>query len=136
VSGFRPPFPGTPLWAFLEDGLAKVERQELHCHNCGKYVQFDLDMELDGNHVLECPNCKHEHCRVVKKGKITDTRWDQRNGQGTPPGHVAPNGMMVHPVSTATISTSTTSTYTVYATMSATSDSYLYCKWLNTTANA
>jgi len=30
--------------------------------------------------VLECPNCGHEHCRVVKGGIITDERWDQRNG--------------------------------------------------------
>lgn len=57
-----------------------VERQELHCHACGRYVQFDLDTELDGNHVLECPNCGHEHCRVVRDGKITGGRWDQRNG--------------------------------------------------------
>lgn len=57
-----------------------IERQELHCHNCDMFVQFDIDTELDGNHVLECPNCGHEHCRVVKNGVITDRRWDQRNG--------------------------------------------------------
>ncbi len=55
-------------------------RQELWCHNCDHYVQFVLDHTKEGNHVLECPNCKHEHCRVVKDGKITDIRWDQRNG--------------------------------------------------------
>jgi transcription elongation factor Elf1 len=38
------------------------EAQELHCHNCDKYVQFTIDTELNGNHVLECPNCGHEHC--------------------------------------------------------------------------
>jgi len=56
-----------------------IERQELYCHNCGKYVQFNLDLSLNGNHVLACPDCRHEHCRVVKDGKITDDRWDQRN---------------------------------------------------------
>jgi len=56
-----------------------IERQELHCHNCDKYVQFDLDLSLNGNHVLECPNCGHEHCRVVKNGQITLDRWDSRN---------------------------------------------------------
>jgi len=55
------------------------ERQELYCHNCGKYVQFNVDMSLNGNHVLECPNCGHEHCRVVKDGIITGDRWDSRN---------------------------------------------------------
>jgi len=57
-----------------------VQGQELYCHACGGYVRFDLDLALDGNHVLECPNCGHEHCRVVKGGVITDARWDRRNG--------------------------------------------------------
>lgn len=57
-----------------------VERQEIHCHECGKYVQFDIDVSLNGNHVLNCPNCDHEHCRVVENGRITDIRWDSRNG--------------------------------------------------------
>ncbi len=57
------------------------ERQEIHCHGCDRYVQFDIEMDLDGNHVLECPECGHEHCRVVKNGKITGDRWAQRNGQ-------------------------------------------------------
>lgn len=56
------------------------QRQELWCHACEHYVQFVLDHSRDGNHVLECPNCKHEHCRVIKNGHITDIRWDQRNG--------------------------------------------------------
>jgi hypothetical protein len=56
------------------------ERQEIHCHACDKWVQFIIDVAMDGNHVLNCPNCNHEHCRVVKDGKITDFIRDQRNG--------------------------------------------------------
>ena len=56
------------------------ERQEILCHNCGRWVQFIIDLELDGNHVLNCPNCGHEHCRVVRRGVITDIRWGQTNG--------------------------------------------------------
>lgn len=52
-----------------------TERQELHCHACNQYVQFDIDLSLNGNHVLECPNCGHEHFRVVKDGVITESRW-------------------------------------------------------------
>ena len=55
-------------------------KQEIHCHGCNRYVQFTLDLGLDGNHVLDCPNCGHEHCRVVKDGVITGERWAQRNG--------------------------------------------------------
>lgn len=58
----------------------RKRRNELHCHNCDKYVQFIIDQGLDGNHVIPCPNCGHEHCRVVKNGLITDDRWDSRNG--------------------------------------------------------
>ena len=56
------------------------QRQELHCHACNQYVQFDIDMEMSGNHVIICPNCGHEHCRVVRNGIITEARWDRRNG--------------------------------------------------------
>lgn len=63
--------------------MSRRRRQELYCHNCDHHVQFVVDMELDGNHVLNCPNCQHEHCRVVRDGRITEDRWDQRNGGGT-----------------------------------------------------
>ena len=59
--------------------MSDLRRQELYCHDCGRYVQFDVDLSLDGNHILSCPNCSHEHCRVVKDGEITDIRWDSRN---------------------------------------------------------
>lgn len=61
-----------------------IERQEIHCHACNQYVQFNMDLSMNGNHVLKCPNCGHEHCRVVKDGKITDDRWDTRNGPTIP----------------------------------------------------
>ncbi len=60
--------------------ISRVERQELHCHACDNFVRFSIDLSLNGNHVFKCPSCQHEHCRVVRDGKITDDRWDQRNG--------------------------------------------------------
>jgi hypothetical protein len=59
--------------------MAQRRRQSIICHSCNKEVSFTIDMELDGNHVFECPKCGHEHCRVVKNGEITDFRWDSRN---------------------------------------------------------
>lgn len=99
-----------------------IERQELWCHNCSRYVQFDMDMELNGNHVLECPNCGHEHCRVVKDGVITDDRWDTRNGN-------------TYSVSTTSATTSTTSVTLAYYTASASTGTGAYLisdLWLNT----
>lgn len=59
--------------------MENILRQELTCHNCNTVVQFDVDVSLNGNHVLNCPKCQHEHCRVVENGVITDHRWDSRN---------------------------------------------------------
>ena len=81
-----------------------LERQELHCHACQKYVQFSLDTSINGNHVLDCPNCGHQHCRVVYDGKISDVRWDARNGVG--------NNLPVYYISSST--TAYTATSTVY----------------------
>lgn len=55
------------------------EAQELHCHECNKYVRFVLDVEIDGNYTIICPNCGHEHLRIVEDGKVTDKRWGSRN---------------------------------------------------------
>jgi hypothetical protein len=97
-----------------------IERQEIYCHNCTRYVQFNLDLSMNGNHVLHCPNCGHEHCRVVKNGKITDDRWDTRNGPTIP-------------VSSQTTTSSTTSTYMVFNLNSAAAPGFLYQSWSNTT---
>lgn len=55
-------------------------RTPLYCHECkGNFVAV-LDYDLDGNHVVNCPECGHEHCRVIKAGVVTSDRWAQRNG--------------------------------------------------------
>jgi len=56
-------------------------RTEIYCHECNGYVRFTLDDSLNGNHIITCPNCGHEHCRVIKDGKVTGDRWSSRNGQ-------------------------------------------------------
>ena len=99
-----------------------TEKQELHCHNCNKYVQFEIDLSLNGNHVLNCPSCGHEHCRVVKDGIITGDRWDQRNGDAFYASY---------------ITCTSSSTYTTYmsvsteATTSTSGSTFLYDSWLD-----
>ncbi len=95
-----------------EAPASKIERQELYCHACGRYVQFDMDLSLNGNHVLECPNCGHEHCRVVENGRIMGDRWDRRN--------------QVYYVTGACLSTTLVSTFRT----STAGDFYLYDLWL------
>lgn len=88
-------------------GRRQRRRQELHCHECQQYVQFVVDLNLNGNHVLNCPNCGHEHCRVVKDGVITEDRWDSRNG-----GTYAIPRYLTSATSTATIHASSSAYFT------------------------
>lgn len=53
-------------------------RTDMNCTNCYKNFVAELDYSLDGNHVVECPYCGHEHCRVIKNGKVTGDRWESR----------------------------------------------------------
>ena len=103
------------------------ERQELWCHECQQYVQFDIDTELNGNHVIVCPKCGHEHCRVVENGEVTEVRWDSRNID------MQAGNTFIATGTTA----STASTYTTYNTNSATDSSasaITYGAWMNLTA--
>lgn len=54
-------------------------RTDLYCHECDKNFIAEIDYDIDGNHVIECPHCGHEHCRLIKNGIITSDRWDGRN---------------------------------------------------------
>jgi DNA-directed RNA polymerase subunit RPC12/RpoP len=55
------------------------QRTEMHCHACNKNFIAELDFDINGDHVVECAHCGHEHCRTIKDGKITEARWDGRN---------------------------------------------------------
>jgi DNA-directed RNA polymerase subunit RPC12/RpoP len=95
-----------------------IERQELHCHNCNQYVQFNLDLELNGKHILTCPKCGHKHYRYVYDGKISDRRWDQDPSQNN-----------VYNVSPFTVTYTSTSTFSRYIGGS----TFLYGAWMNLT---
>ena len=58
-------------------GSAKV-RTDMSCHQCNGNFIAELDFSVNGNHVVECPRCGHEHCRVIKDGVITSERFDSR----------------------------------------------------------
>ena len=48
---------------------------EFYCTECGKYFDVKLNMSLDGNHRVHCPNCGHIHYRYIKNGIITGDRF-------------------------------------------------------------
>lgn len=53
-------------------------RTDVLCTNCHRTFIAQLDFDIDGNHVVECPYCGHEHCRTIRAGVITGERWDGR----------------------------------------------------------
>jgi hypothetical protein len=52
-----------------------VMRSVVDCTNCGRGFVVELDLELDGNHTIPCPVCRHDHYRVVRGGEVTEDRW-------------------------------------------------------------
>lgn len=56
-----------------------VQRTDMHCHNCSKNFVAELDFDVNGEHVIECAHCGHEHLRTIKDGKITADRWGSSN---------------------------------------------------------
>lgn len=45
---------------------------------CGKVFDVKMNISFNGKHRINCPNCKHKHFRIVDNGKITDTRYEER----------------------------------------------------------
>lgn len=52
---------------------------EFNCYECSHYLYPRMNMELDGNYVVNCPNCGHKHYRTIKDGYITDTRFNENS---------------------------------------------------------
>jgi len=52
---------------------------EFYCQVCGKYFDVKLNMALNGNHRVHCPNptCKHIHYRKIENGIITGDRFNE-----------------------------------------------------------
>lgn len=71
-----------------QDGNAPLngggtQRTTIDCHSCSKNFVAELDLDINGDYVIECPHCLHEHCRTVKDGLITEGRWSGRNTSAT-----------------------------------------------------
>ena len=58
-----------------------LTRTDINCTNCSKVFIGKVDHGIDGNHIIICPHCGHEHCRVIEKGRITGERWSSRYGE-------------------------------------------------------
>lgn len=78
-SGTPLKLPPAPTYDFCHN-TGRV-RTHLFCHECdGNFIAV-IDYDLEGNHVVHCAHCGHEHCRVVRDGRVTAERWDSRLGR-------------------------------------------------------
>lgn len=84
-----------------------LQRTEMHCHACNKKFVAELDFDINGDHVIECPWCSHEHCRTIKDGKITEARWDSKPDSSA----IRVNGRSVWKSSVIQAQTSTVSAF-------------------------
>jgi DNA-directed RNA polymerase subunit RPC12/RpoP len=69
----------------LDNPLANTgqQRTDLYCHNCSKYFIGLLDYDIDGQHEIKCPHCRHTHYRKIEGGVITGERYDSDSGMQT-----------------------------------------------------
>jgi len=48
---------------------------EFYCSgSCQGYFRAKLRTNIKGDYVIICPNCRHEHFRKIRKGRITSDR--------------------------------------------------------------
>ena len=64
---------------------------ELYCHGCNNEFTAELDMDINGNHEIECPYCGHIHYRVVEDGQVTDDRYRSSMGMVRAPTFASSN---------------------------------------------
>lgn len=65
----------------MDASSRKYEHIEFYCSECQHYTYVNLCL-LEGEHVMACPNCGHEHYRHVTDGKITEKRWSTNKQAG------------------------------------------------------
>jgi len=51
------------------------------CYDCGEIIKIKLNMDLKGVHMIKCPYCSYEHCRIVENGEIISTHHDPRKNK-------------------------------------------------------
>lgn len=47
----------------------------MYCTECGRDFIAEIDYSIDGNHIVVCPLCGHNHHRVVHDGCVTEERF-------------------------------------------------------------
>jgi len=49
---------------------------------CSGYFRTKLRTNIDGDYIIVCPECGHEHFRIIRKGQITGDRHSTKERDG------------------------------------------------------
>lgn len=107
-------------------------KTNLHCHNCGGYFDAEFDESINGDHVVYCPNCGHDHYRTIKDGIVTAERWGQSPNQPSSQGSQGTYYIQ----GTVSNFTVTSGTNSVSWGTTGSISSYVTDAWYNTTASS
>lgn len=56
--------------------------EQFYCSTqCRKYFDTYLRKSMYGNYTIVCPNCGHNHFRVIKDGVVTEDRHNETLGK-------------------------------------------------------
>lgn len=55
--------------------MTDINKQEMRCTHCSIFIQFEIDLDLEGKYEIKCPKCGHRHYRTVKDNEFTEERW-------------------------------------------------------------
>jgi predicted Zn finger-like uncharacterized protein len=61
------------------------EMIEFECNDCQGFFRINLNLGVDGDFVVECPKCKRQHPRSIKKGEVVAATVEARiyrDGEG------------------------------------------------------
>lgn len=56
-----------------------MSEETLYCTECGEMLRFKKKPWKNGNLIIVCDHCGHQHCRYVSNGEVTSERWDRRS---------------------------------------------------------
>jgi len=57
-----------------------IERTRLSCHGCNQSFTAELELGINGQVEIDCPNCGHPHYRVIQNGRVTGERYRSSMG--------------------------------------------------------
>lgn len=71
------------LWAELIAHGVPIEgnvRFNCYCQGCLNSFIARINFSLDGQHIIKCPFCHHEHCRHIENGVMKSDKLFRDDG--------------------------------------------------------